>query len=439
MSGYGSIGCPVKLRKLGGGSEEYNLPEGASIETLKKHLEKVKSIHAEDILIFNGATPLADTDMLESGVNEVQLVIKKDPILDYFLQLIDNVSVEGLREGEGTDAQKFVVQVNGFSDTFQKSESVEWGADNIVDFLKKACGALENKGIVSLNDLLLHMRNIPTSDRETHYKELFPGLCDDNLQRFIYFTRALSDAARLNTEENYAPRPGTSPGDVARIKAVLYGPGSWEELQFAFVFCPQLGVVRSVTRNTMDGWDKVPTVGEMAKDREGLYARGRGNMSPPPSCMDPEDFLERIGELDEIDEMLGDAGDATSSLWWSHRKPERLNDSEQAINLAAPRRNAPTRCVRLTLRQKDGADSVSISADWVREGVQAVTSVKFEVESVEEQGTAEHQRFRDGPFRKTYATVRCSSLQDATDVFCKCFDAAFPGSVLVSTCFVGES
>jgi len=249
---------------------------------------------------------------------------------------------------------------------------------------------------------------------------LFPGLQEDNVQRYVYLTRALEKAARLDTAENYVPLPGMSADDTARCVAVRYGGGSWQDLAETFTFSPQLGVVRAVTTTLLEGWDKVPVVGEVAKDRGECmwYAEGNGNMSPPPSCMAPEDYLERLGEFDEIDAMLGDANDATSSLVWT---PNGSTTREE--NLVAPRRNVPTCCVRLTLRQKDGPGIAGISGEWLRECVRAATSVGFEVESVEDKGTATHQHlFGASPFRKTYAKVRCSTLQDATEVFCRCFD-----------------
>merc|ERR1712127_1039458 len=85
-------------------------------------------------------------------------------------------------------------------------------------------------------------------------------------------------------------------------------------------------------------------------------------------------------------------------------------------NFRAPRRNVPTCRVRLVLRQKETA---WITADRVRECIEAVTDVDFEVENIEECPDID-----EFP-RKTVAIVRCASLQDATTVYVKCFDKSF--------------
>lgn len=145
------------------------------------------------------------------------------------------------------------------------------------------------------------MSKIPSVDAE----KLGLEYVDWEVVSLEFARRVLTPRVLSRAIESYVPYPGQPKDDVQRCAAVRAAM-CCETLQTVWIFRPELGLCRVVA---CEDWTCEPAIGEVLPSREGLHCLGLdGAVTPPGSCMDPEDYIETV-------EGYGRAG-------WSFEEPE---------------------------------------------------------------------------------------------------------------------
>lgn len=400
----------VKVSLVAGQAHTVHTERHTSVANLKAKLQGVTSIPPGEQQLVHKYDVLSD----ESSLAEACAKVEGDGHTLY-LQLVRSLpKVPGLKvdpellvaewfaekgDGSGEDDRlqrvRDVIPAAFFQQAFMACSGYS-GVQDMVDYLVKI---LASVGIHTFRQLDAAVCALPTAER---YRSFWTGLdtreffvpkdaldfLEEDVEDYPDTTcsmigqNVLHELLGAGSPEKFKPKPGTSTEDYERVVAVR-GSG-WQEHKFAWIFKPEVGLVRVVGMKPGEGEAvRVPDIGEVSRPghAEGNNPEDDVPITPPESCVDPEDYYA-------------------------------LPPSSEGS------RSIPYELLRVCLKvaDEDAATPRTPTAIMVQFHLRDVTGVEVNVDSVVDLAAG-----------SALALVRCPSVQAAATVFVKHHEAQARG------------